>query len=275
MLEIQKRSYSIPKLGNSHLENEDAVDFSLASGTPRKTLVLRCAVADGATQTSFSKLWAQLLVRKAVRYTPSKKRLFDILADAGPCWQAKIAELDLPWHAQEKVRKGAFASLLWASLRQPEPNAEAIHCKILAAGDSNLFVFHNGVFERSIPVNCASDFGNSPILLSSLTSRNAQINEVLRFEEFDLGAGDELVLATDAIAHYFLRQIEANLDPLQEYKEQCLRDCGNLDQFGAWIHELRNASRIKNDDTTLVWIQITETKDFIEATHADAATNGK
>ena len=49
--------FSVPKFGNTEDEYEDAVAFSLPDQ--------RFAIADGATESSFSDRWAQSLVKES------------------------------------------------------------------------------------------------------------------------------------------------------------------------------------------------------------------
>ena len=61
--EYDIKVFSCPKLGNSHEEYEDA----WAHRHTRTPGGIRVAVADGATESSFAKLWAALLAQSYVR----------------------------------------------------------------------------------------------------------------------------------------------------------------------------------------------------------------
>src|SRR5260370_15974555 len=61
--ECDIKVFSCPKLGNSLEEYEDA----WAHRQTRPPVGIRVAVADGATESSFAKLWAVLLAESSVR----------------------------------------------------------------------------------------------------------------------------------------------------------------------------------------------------------------
>ena len=80
---ISFKAFCLQKDGNDVTEYEDA--FSPRLFENDKYSEFRCAVADGATETSFSGLWAKILVDAFVEENVS---VFD---------QASIKELSLKW----------------------------------------------------------------------------------------------------------------------------------------------------------------------------------
>ena len=200
-------SFSIPKNGNSTSENEDAKKI-----LPRKHVessnFLRCAVSDGATQASFSRLWAKLLVNESVQYKPSLKRLDNVIYNAQISWSSQLSKYNLPWNAEAKAKKGAFATLLWLSINKVDATGGTY--KALALGDSNLFVIRKESLYLSFPIQDSQDFGNNPILISSIPARNESIKEHIHIADDNWLVGDEFLLATDAMAHFLLKQFEQN-----------------------------------------------------------------
>ena len=112
------------------------------------------------------------------------------------------------------------------------------------------------------PIENSQDFGNTPTLLCSRTNRNSQINDrvfdKVTLWEQDWHPGDHFLLATDALAQYMLRQFEKGENPSM-FIAQLAKE-GNLDkqqkEFENWIESLRKEKTIRNDDTTLVSIQM-------------------
>ncbi|MDO8971463.1 MAG: hypothetical protein Q7U74_12290, partial [Saprospiraceae bacterium] len=109
------KAYSMPHQGNSPEENEDAFSPEIQQQVFTMQAQLTCAVADGATQTSFSRAWARLLVQKAASMVPTYD-LTELLSAAQADWKGMVSRINLPWHAEEKVRQGAFATLLWLGI---------------------------------------------------------------------------------------------------------------------------------------------------------------
>jgi hypothetical protein len=212
---------------------------------------LRCAVSDGATQTSFSRLWAKLLVNESVLHKPSLKKLDDVIHNSQLSWSYEIAKYDLPWHAEEKVKKGAFATLLWLNINQVDATGGTF--KALALGDSNLFIIRKKSLYLSFPIQDSQKFSNNPMLISSIPARNENIKESLNIVEDTWLVGDEFLLATDALAYYLLNQFEQDDSFFLTLNEILSTQLAHYNDFQSWIQSLRENNEIKNDDTTLIW----------------------
>jgi hypothetical protein len=68
-------------------------------------------------------------------------------------------------------------------------------------------------------------------------------------------SGDKFLLMTDAMAQWFLSRYEEGLNPWQELAH-VLKQKGSDGAFGSWVDELRNQSSMRNDDVTLVIIDV-------------------
>lgn len=246
---------SIPKLGNAENENEDAVELTRYPKDGSKLTELRCAIADGATQASFSKLWAHLLVRNAIQsgYVPSERRYRELLDKSCAEWAADIGEKELPWYAVEKAKRGAFSSFLWISITT-RPTKEGGTLRAISVGDSELFIIRDEKLSRAFPIIRSDEFGSSPVLISSKPEKNIDLPYSKWETKWE--PGDEIILATDAIAHYFLSQFEMDNNPLESNRSLLLNDCHQELQFRGWIDGLRKERKIKNDDTTMAWIHL-------------------
>src|SRR5690554_4413185 len=98
-----------PKRGNTKEEYEDAHAVRRFRGGNW----LSVALADGATETSFSAQWAQKLVKSHVKRAIRNQRNLQMRVETlSRSWKEEVDALSLPWYAEEKARLGAFSSLL-------------------------------------------------------------------------------------------------------------------------------------------------------------------
>ena len=240
---------SIPKLGNSDNENEDAIELIRLPKKGSGFSVIRCAIADGATQASFSKLWAEMLVRNAINsgHMPAIKRLKALLDKTYLEWENEVNEKKLPWFAIEKAKRGAFSSLLWMSISTSHMSNSGT-LRAVSVGDSELLLLRNGMLLKAFPLQTSCEFGSSPELLSSKLEKNRNVKFELWITKWD--KGDEIILATDAIGKFLLSRFEIGDNPLEPIRK-CLLDNNNSGGFFRdWISELRSNRIIKNDDST-------------------------
>lgn len=269
----------LPKAGHSEEEYEDAFHTeSFARRRPR----LRAAVADGATGSSYSREWAGMLTRAFVQGNlddpDSATRTVETLAGE---WQEGVGSRPLPWYAEVKASKGAFASLLgldlltlpdhssqrawrpfatsWRSRRRTRQRREG-RWRAVAVGDSCLFQLRRGQVVAQFPVTDSSDFGNHPTLISSRMDRNAEAWAEWAETKGRWTKGDVFLLATDAIAERLMREAEQNgADP---HGFRLLADPQTRESpdgaawFARWIEAERDARRLRNDDVTCVVIRL-------------------
>jgi len=106
--ECDIKAFCCPKSGNSAEEYEDA----WAQRQTRTPAGIRVAVVDGATESSFAKLWAALLAQSYVRSELAGAEFFARLQPARRLWRQRLAGRPLPWFASEKAEQGAFAAFL-------------------------------------------------------------------------------------------------------------------------------------------------------------------
>jgi hypothetical protein len=239
---IHCRSFRVPRRGHVVDECEDAADLDVVRG--------RFAVADGASESAESGLWARLLVEAFVHADeqqpawpgwlyPLQRQWADAVrlpADAEP----------LPWFLEGRYRDGAYSTFLGLTLEGPRWQA-------LAVGDSCLFQVRRGRAIVTFPLAHAGDFDNNPWLVGSRAAPDeVPLRQVLHGAG-DLQPGDRLFLMTDALACWFLTGVEAGaqpwlpLDVLFDQPE---------DAFADWIGRLRADRLLRNDDTTLVAIRL-------------------
>lgn len=234
-------TFRLHKRGNAAEEYEDA-----AAGDP---LAGRFAVADGATESSFAREWAAILADGFVAAPLTHPRRWpEWLPPLQDRWRSECGGRDLPWYAEEKFAQGAFATLLGVSLEF----GQARRWSAVAVGDSCLFQVRDDRL-LSFPLRNSAEFDNSPPLLGSRTppdearEREHRING--RWQP-----GDVLFLATDALAHWMLRQVEVKQRPWQELSS-LIAEPQAESALTAWIDGLRDHQEIRNDDVTLIAIR--------------------
>lgn len=113
-----------------------------------------------------------------------------------------------------------------------------------------MFQVRRDVLVQAFPVTRAAEFGSRPHLLSSNRSANAALKQAIRACQGEFQADDLFVLATDALAQWFLARHEAGEKPWQP-----LTALDSAATFASWVAELRRAALLRNDDTTLVLIR--------------------
>ena len=98
----------------------------------------------------------------------------------------------------------------------------------------------------SFPLEDAAQFDNSPALVCSNPDNVGQLWENVRRSDGECVVGDSLMLASDALACWFLASNTAGEKPWETLLA--------LDPSGwaAWVEEQRRAGLMRNDDTTLV-----------------------
>ncbi len=242
----------LPKAGNREDEYEDACwpDHALTTAQP----VVRCAVADGATESAFAGLWARQLVAAYGAGAAPAADWPPALAQEQARWQAQVAAKALPWYAEEKVRSGAFAALLGVTLF-PERAGQSREWQAQAVGDCALFQVRGGALAATFPAADAAFFTSRPFLISSLPSQAAHLAEHTQRAGGVLHRGDVIYLVTDALGQWFLRRVEAGATPWVELEAALAR---RKRGFGRWIAGLRGGGHLRNDDITLLRIAWTE-----------------
>lgn len=236
-------AFSCPKAGNRPEEYEDAWAYR----TDGAAANARVAIADGATESSFSKLWATLLVESFVR---GRTEGFEILSHlAGPrrLWRRKVGGRKLPWYAAEKARRGAHAAFVGLVL---DPAGR--RWRAAAIGDCCLFQLA-GVgpglrLLRAFPLTRSKDFGSSPFLVGSIDRPGDDPSPHLRLAEGSLPHDGTLLFASDSLSAWLLGREEQG-EPAWEAASP-LGICGAAD-FEALVAGAREEGA-RNDDMTLV-----------------------
>ncbi len=151
---------------------------------------------------------------------------------------------------EEKSRGGAHAAMVSVAVYAP-PNSEAEgRWSAWAIGDSCLFHLRAGQLLCSFPYTQLDQFSSTPQLLATA----AVVEDVAALIETADGAwqpGDEIVLASDALAHWCLGQVDEH-GRYDEGVMSAATQPQSRTRFSEWVADERRAGRLRNDDTTLV-----------------------
>jgi Protein phosphatase 2C len=236
---LRFRAFSEPKCGQTMEEFEDACAANAKSG--------RFAIADGATESSYAALWARLLVEGFVNAPAAKTECWNAWLPALQTqWEAEVGKRPLSWFAEIKWQQGAFATFLGLVIEPPRWRA-------LAVGDSCLFHIRDQRLLSAFPLTRSCDFACSPWLIGSrgFTTEMMAMREMRLEGEF--AHGDRLWLMTDALAQCVLRMAEVGEKPWESL-EPFLTPSEPPLSFKSWIGSLRRATKLRNDDLTLMAI---------------------
>ena len=234
-------AFSCQKAGNARSEYEDAWAIR-GSDSPTRC---RVAVADGATESSFSALWAALLVERFVRGRSHGPDFFNRLGAIRRLWRRKIRGRRSAWYAAEKARRGAYAAFVGATLSAVNRGWRAI-----AIGDCCLLhvkgAAPNRELAKAFPLAHSEEFGSSPFLVGSVKKADDDPLPHVQVSEGVLEANDILLFASDALAAWLLRRNERG-EPAWEAIEAMRTQA----DFEALVAQARDDGT-RNDDMTLV-----------------------
>jgi len=243
---IRSQTFWLARRGHSPEEYEDAFAGDAAAG--------RFAVADGATESCFAGLWARLLVEEFVRNAAwDPDRWPTGVSELQERWKAEVYSRELPWYAEVGARRGAFATFLGVALSVDDE--ESFHWRAVAVGDSCLFHTRGAELLKAFPIGRSEEFDNLPDLLGSRTPLE-EIREDRTLWSDGIGQpGDRLWLMTDALAHWCLATFEAGGNPWEEMES--LHPSSEFEvNFERWIEDRREKRGLRNDDVTLLVVNL-------------------
>ena len=251
----RSRTFWLARRGHTPAEYEDAFAADDAAG--------RFAVADGATEGCFTGLWARLLVKDFVDGDRQAADAWPALLPAlQERWYAEVQTQDLPWYAEQGVRQGASATFVGLALEDsPVALGEGLGAKdscqwqAVAVGDTCLLHTRGDALLRAFPLDRAEQFDNFPRLVGSrMTVENIRQRQSL-WSDGRGQSGDRLWIMTDALAQCCLTEIEAGRNPWTDLESLlALPETG--DQFVSLMEGLRDGGKLRNDDVTLLAIEL-------------------
>ncbi len=256
-MELHAEAFWLPKHGSSEAEYEDSFGPpTLKSPQSIKGERIRFAVTDGAAEASFSQQWAKQIARGFVKGSLGVPLTAEELKPLQEEWQKTVHRRPLPWYAEQKAEQGAFSSLLGLEVFEAVNGAAtALAWRAVAVGDSCLFQVERGKVLQAWPMGNSADFGNPPSLLCSNAANNGDglAAAGVLVAAGGCGHGTTFYLMTDALSCWFLREHERGKEPWR-----ILTDLGTDEgqPFAKLVGDLRTAGDLKNDDVTLLRIDI-------------------
>jgi len=268
-------AYWAPKEGSSDAEYEDAWQVLPATSDEVPGDWVGVAVADGATESLLAGQWATMMAGGFAEASAAAcdRHLFAETALAlSARWpgvvDSYIAEREnaarpLRWFERPGIAKGAFATLLALQVytdstlpvrlgaqTQPGPPSVVGSWHSAAIGDTCLFHVRGGQLQVAFPLGESADFGTRPALLGSWDADEDVIVAHVRLADGAVAEGDDFFVCTDALAAWFLARAEEGGRPWET-----LRDVTDIG-FAEWVSWARRAGGLRNDDVTLVHVDI-------------------
>lgn len=257
-MKLVSTSYTIPKRGGVSSENEDHY-FPYEAEIKRNHHSV--AIADGASEGFLSKLWSKILTISYVNWdtTDVDIRLFsDFCIDIYELQRKRYLERrkeagkPLKWFEENLMAKGSFSTLLGLSFDDSKPGGGL--WVAYSIGDSCLIQFREKVVD-TFPEIGSADFGNSPDLIASNPIYNKELINKVNVKTGEYAFGDTFYLMTDAIANWFITQLEEEKSPWSTLNEYLDYDHEGLTEY---LTHLRDEGKLKNDDVTIARVTILE-----------------
>jgi hypothetical protein len=227
------------------------------------------AVADGASESLLSRDWAHLLVENLTEHGGRDCRTLRdragfaaVLADTCRRWADWISDYPdrraaagrpIQWYEAPKLERGAYATVLAARFEEEAASRQSVWYAA-ALGDSCLFQVRGADLLLAFPVDSAADFDNSPALVNSRGHDAATLAPRIDVVTGVADSGDQFFLCTDAIAAWFLTEAEHGRAPWEELYDFTRSE--DTEGFLVWLSELRADGRIRNDDVTVVHVDL-------------------
>src|SRR5262249_9595405 len=154
-------------------------------------------------------------------------------------------------YTAEKLRRGSFSSLL--GLRFDPVGAR---WSALALGDSCLFHIRRRRLVKAFPISSPTTFGNNPVLVASLPHAPSRDLCAQTTDQGSILSGDHFILATDALAAWFLRRLEERRRRQHLPWTSLLEHGVDRKRFERFVNARRKEGSLRNDDIALAIIRI-------------------
>lgn len=276
-MSIKITAFQIPKSEADDQRCEDA--FSVSEGD----FGLRVAVSDGASDSYRSDVWSHALTKAYVEAPPKPdaEEILHWLDVPKEHYRISIQPESLPWNQALKAERGDGATLLgmqFKSLTPPKapipPLLEADplipipsdedgetlrntqneilryrEWSALAIGDCFVMQVRDDAVEAAFPFTSSEQFDSTPFLLSTRYN-NAPVLDQMATCRGECESGDVFLLATDALAKWILQQWENGEKPWLALQSM------DSDSFEAFVLDLRARSFMRDDDVTLLIVNV-------------------
>jgi hypothetical protein len=216
------------------------------------------AIADGVTNSDFSGEFARALVRHWTSKPAADAADFGkFLKKVQAEWEAETAPQiqgrATNWYNRNKVWK-ADAAFVGAQLVR---SGKKQQLKVLGIGDTVAILVRDGEIKKSFPLGKAADFSDQVQALPSKGEPSYKVREA----SWDVKPGDEVYMATDALAAWILGEVEAGREPFKIIGP--IKKAATLAEFTAFARAGKVKGRVPMnvDDTTLMHFVIPSSSD--------------
>jgi hypothetical protein len=253
MVQIGSECFSLPKAGNREDEYEDAFNSSILVN--KDTVYYRFAIADGASESSFADIWADLLASGYCNGKLDGKDIHKSIAKLSKTWKRKLNTKELPWYAQEKLNSGAFSTLAGITFRSTDASTVAFDA--FAIGDSCICQIRGDTIIAFFPLGSADDFHTRPVLIASNAANNMHLTAFVKKWSGNAHAGDSFWLMTDALASWLLTRYEEDINVVKKIHGLVSDDDFiNLVQAERKQISHDGSFYLRNDDVTLIRVNL-------------------
>jgi hypothetical protein len=247
-------AFWLHKDGGEPRQYEDA--FAPASVDDRPRSRLLCAVADGATESAYSRLWARQLVSGFASGRLTAPDLAE-LPLFGRRWARFVAHAlardeSTAWYLEPKAADGAFAALIGLEFRDFALSNDTGTYTAVALGDSCFVQVREDESRRAFPIRNSTLFSARPILVPSRPVAADDFAGAISHDAGTWRSGDSFYVMSDALACWFLAATERGERPWRDLDRFTRADRTG---FRLWVHGLRPTA-LKNDDVTLLRIVV-------------------
>jgi hypothetical protein len=251
-------SFWLPRGGNDAAEYEDA--FQPRADGRHSARRLRLAVADGASESMLSGRWADVLTQSWCKAGANRVPTQDVLIHAMAQFDRVLhAYLDdrnahdrpIQWFEEPGLARGSFATFLGMHFSTRRTTSGSWLATSL--GDTCLFQMRDDELITAFPVKSSADFGSSPKLVPSKADDVDAVVAHFEEREGDWASGDLFVLATDALAAWFLAEVEQGKHPWEQLMGFAARGQA---AFAEWAVGLRTQGKLRNDDVTMMRVEV-------------------
>lgn len=255
-------SFWLPKNGNSRVEYEDAF-FPLKDNEIIDSASHKIAVADGSSEGLLSREWATRLVTLYVENGLHPDNLDEFLNVAYINWDhwknseyvpgRRASNKPILWFEEPGLEQGAFSTILGITF-MGRSSSQFGEWEAVSIGDSCMFQIRDDELITAFPIIESKEFNNSPYLICSNSHSNKNVVDKLRYTTGRYQIDDRFFLMTDALACWFLDASERGEKPWRFIND--LRTDDEEISFEDFVRAFRDAKSLKNDDVTLVRIDI-------------------
>jgi hypothetical protein len=238
-------NFQMQKVGYAEEDLEDSIRISIDRG--------RLAIADGASLSTFSKYWADMLTSGFVDSDLSISKddsnntemVEMIVRKARVEWFKGIPWNTLSWNARERTMNGSYATLLGVEFKPGDESPDHLLWQAVSVGDSCCFQVRGNELVKCFPICDFNSFNDFPPLVSS---RDGNLR--VKCESGVLAKDDRIIFATDTLSKWLLKKAQIG--------DSVWNELSNLDRpkmLELFTDLIEKKKEMRNDDITLAFLQ--------------------